>query len=101
MAVKLAAVGLAAMLTAGLLSLLITWWAGPIDRAGGFPASVGSLTRFSPVVFGARHRPGRLCRVRVRPRGDRGGARARAHPAPADDGHTWLTNWHMYLTRRS
>ena len=54
MAVKLAAVGLAAMLTAGLLSLLITWWAGPIDRAGGFPASVGPLTRFSPVLFGAR-----------------------------------------------
>ena len=37
MAVKLAAVGLAAMLTTGLLSLLITWWASPIDRAGGFP----------------------------------------------------------------
>ena len=35
MAVKLALIGLAAMVTAGLLSLLITWWAGPIDRAGG------------------------------------------------------------------
>ncbi len=37
MAVKLALIGLAAMVTTGLLSLLITWWAGPIDRAGGFP----------------------------------------------------------------
>jgi hypothetical protein len=37
-----------------LLSLLITWWAGPIDRAGGFPVSVGALTRFSPLLFGAR-----------------------------------------------
>jgi hypothetical protein len=42
------------MLTTGLLSLLITWWASPIDRAGGFPVSVGTLTRFSPVLFGAR-----------------------------------------------
>ena len=54
MAVKLALIGLAAMVTTGLLSLLITWWAGPIDRAGGFPVSAGTLTRFSPVLFGAR-----------------------------------------------
>ena len=54
MAVKLALIGLAAMVTAGLLSLLITWWAGPIDRAGGFPVTAGALTRFSPVLFGAR-----------------------------------------------
>ncbi|HWN60785.1 MAG TPA: ABC transporter permease, partial [Streptosporangiaceae bacterium] len=43
MAVKLALIGLATMVTAGLLSLLITWWAGPIDRAGGFPVSAGTL----------------------------------------------------------
>jgi hypothetical protein len=54
MAVKLALIGLAAMVTTGLISLLITWWAGPIDRAGGFPVSGGTLTRFSPVLFGAR-----------------------------------------------
>ena len=54
MAVKLALIGLAAMVTTGLLSLLITWWAGPIDRAGGFPVSAGTLTRFSPLLFGAR-----------------------------------------------
>ena len=54
MAVKLAAGGLAAMVTTGLLSLIITWWAGPVDRAGGFPTSLGQLSRFSPVAFGAR-----------------------------------------------
>ena len=41
-AVKLAAVGLAAMAVSGLLSLAVTWWASPVDRAGGFlPASGG------------------------------------------------------------
>ena len=45
LAVKLAAVGLAAAATAGLISLAITWWASPIDRAGGWMA---------PGVFGAR-----------------------------------------------
>ncbi len=54
MAAKLAAGGLAAMLTTGLISLIITWWASPIDRAGGFPTSFGQLSRFSPVAFGAR-----------------------------------------------
>jgi hypothetical protein len=51
MAVKLGLTGLAAMATAGLLSLMITWWASPIDRAGGFPVSLGQLGRFSPQVF--------------------------------------------------
>jgi hypothetical protein len=54
MAAKLALVGLAAMATAGLLSLMVTWWAGPIDRAGGFPVTTGQLSRFSPLVFDAR-----------------------------------------------
>jgi len=31
--VKLAVVGLAGMLVAGLLSLVVTWWAAPLDRA--------------------------------------------------------------------
>jgi hypothetical protein len=34
LAVKLATLGLAAMAAAGLLSLLVTWWASPLDRAG-------------------------------------------------------------------
>jgi hypothetical protein len=33
--VKLAGIGLAAVLTSGLFSAAVTWWAGPIDRAGG------------------------------------------------------------------
>jgi hypothetical protein len=31
--VKLAVVGLASMAAAGLLSLMVTWWSGPLDRA--------------------------------------------------------------------
>jgi hypothetical protein len=54
MMVKLGLIGLAAMATAGLLSLMVTWWAGPIDRAGGFPISLGQLSRFSPQLFDAR-----------------------------------------------
>lgn len=52
--VKLAGVGLAAMATAGLFSLMLTWWSSPIDRAGGFELALGHLGRFSPVLFGAR-----------------------------------------------
>jgi len=33
MAVKLAVGGLASMTAAGLVSLVVTWWAGPLDRA--------------------------------------------------------------------
>jgi hypothetical protein len=54
MMVKLGLIGVAAMATAGLLSLMVTWWAGPIDRAGGFPVSLGQLSRFSPQLFDAR-----------------------------------------------
>jgi hypothetical protein len=54
LAVKLALTGLAAMVTTGLLSLIITWWASPVVRAGGVPTSFGQLSRFSPVAFGAR-----------------------------------------------
>jgi hypothetical protein len=34
LALKLAVTGLAAMAAAGLASWLVTWWAGPLDRAG-------------------------------------------------------------------
>ena len=54
MAAKLALIGLAAMATAGLLSLMVTWWASPIDQAGGFPVTMGQLSRFSSLVFDAR-----------------------------------------------
>jgi hypothetical protein len=54
MVAKLGLIGVAAMATAGLLSLMVTWWASPIDRAGGFPISLGQLSRFSPQLFDAR-----------------------------------------------
>jgi hypothetical protein len=55
-AMKLGLIGLAAVATAGLLSLVISWWASPIDSAMNFGAAdTGSgFPRISPLVFGAR-----------------------------------------------
>jgi hypothetical protein len=63
--VKLGFVGVAAVATAGLLSLMWTWWASPIDRAASVLRGVGKvhvasatagfgLARLDPVVFAAR-----------------------------------------------
>jgi hypothetical protein len=67
--VKLGLVGLAAVGTAGLLSLLVTWWASPIDAAslagGSAQAATGgngvhvtfdgfAEARLDPVIFDAR-----------------------------------------------
>ena len=46
--------GGAVMLVAGLASLLLTWWAAPIDKAGGFPVGTSQLSKFQPLVFGTR-----------------------------------------------
>ncbi|MEK8144990.1 ABC transporter permease subunit [Streptomyces sp. M10(2022)] len=46
LAVKLAVVGLAAVALTGLLSLLVTWWAEPIDRV--------NTDRFTPLLFDGR-----------------------------------------------
>lgn len=57
LAVKLALVGTAAMTATGLLSLGVTWWSAPIDRAGARPAADDGLAlpaRFAPLVFGGR-----------------------------------------------
>jgi hypothetical protein len=43
---ELTVAGLASMIVAGLFSLMVTWWASPIDSASG--------NRFTPAVFGAR-----------------------------------------------
>jgi hypothetical protein len=59
---KLGLIGLAAMVAAGLLSLAVTWWAGPIDRAiaaaggtGRAPApGILVFPRLSPEIFEAR-----------------------------------------------
>jgi ABC-type transport system involved in multi-copper enzyme maturation permease subunit len=57
-AVKLGLIGAAAVATAGLLSLMIGWWASPIDHAMTLGQSgVGNgnhFPRLSPLVFAAR-----------------------------------------------
>jgi len=52
--VKLTLIGAAAVAVTALLSLMITWWASPIDRAGGFPVNLSQLSRFSPLLFATR-----------------------------------------------
>jgi hypothetical protein len=56
-AVKLGLIGLAAMAAAGLFSMMISWWASPIDQALGLASdrngSYGT-NRFAPLLFGAR-----------------------------------------------
>jgi hypothetical protein len=57
LAVKLGLIGLASMATAGLLSLMVTWWASPIDRASVLPAGLdgtAGVSRFTPFLFDAR-----------------------------------------------
>jgi len=51
---KLALLGLASTVGSGLLSLMVTWWANPIEKAGGFPVNQGQFSRFSPQIFDAR-----------------------------------------------
>ncbi|GAA2280853.1 MULTISPECIES: ABC transporter permease [Kitasatospora] len=46
LAVKLLSIGLAAVVTTGLLSLLVSWFASPLDRINN--------NRFIPLLFGAR-----------------------------------------------
>jgi hypothetical protein len=52
-AVKLAVIGLASMAAAGLLSLLMTWWLGPVHSASVIAGSQSpvTLSRFYPVFF--------------------------------------------------
>jgi hypothetical protein len=49
LAVKLGLTGLAAMAAGGLLSLAVTWWSSPIDKAAG-----SEFPRLSPVLFASR-----------------------------------------------
>jgi ABC-type transport system involved in multi-copper enzyme maturation permease subunit len=46
LAVKLTGVGIASIATAGLLSYLLTWWAGPLDQING--------SRFAAMTFSSR-----------------------------------------------
>jgi hypothetical protein len=52
--VKVAMVGLAAMLAAGLLSLMLHWWTEPVYKATNFalPDSSLGFSRLSPLLFG-------------------------------------------------
>jgi hypothetical protein len=52
--VKLGIGALAAMAFAGLASLMLGWWAGPVDKAGGFPTGSSQLSKFMPLIFGTR-----------------------------------------------
>ncbi|QQQ78299.1 ABC transporter permease subunit [Saccharothrix sp. 6-C] len=54
LAVKLGVGAPAAVVAAGLLSLLVTWWADPIDTAAGLDTGRGFEPRVTPVVFAAR-----------------------------------------------
>ncbi|GAA2588286.1 ABC transporter permease subunit [Actinomadura fulvescens] len=52
LAVKLLLVGLASMTTAGLGTLAVTWWSGPIDKAAA--ANSPGFPRMGPLLFDAR-----------------------------------------------
>ncbi|TWD79200.1 ABC-type transport system involved in multi-copper enzyme maturation permease subunit [Kribbella amoyensis] len=54
--VKVGLTGAAAISVSGLLSLIVTWWAGPIDDsvAAGNSSNVFELARMQPPLFGAR-----------------------------------------------
>lgn len=53
-ATKLGLVGLASMAAAGLLSLMVSWWASPLYRAAQQASQNSlSLNRFTPPLFGA------------------------------------------------
>jgi ABC-type transport system involved in multi-copper enzyme maturation permease subunit len=56
LATKLGLTGLAAMAVTGLLSLAVSWWSSPIDRAvaNGTQSGLFNLPRIVPAIFGAR-----------------------------------------------
>jgi hypothetical protein len=56
LATKLGLTGLAAMAATGLLSLAVSWWSSPIDRAvaDGTKSGFFSFPRIVPAVFGTR-----------------------------------------------
>lgn len=52
--IKVGVGGLASVAVAGLLSLMITWWASPIDSAGSYSGSGLVGNRMQPLVFAVR-----------------------------------------------
>jgi hypothetical protein len=53
LAVKLGVVGLASMATAGLLSLAVTWWSSPLDRASMNPFGTFDQRDIVPIGYAA------------------------------------------------
>jgi ABC-type transport system involved in multi-copper enzyme maturation permease subunit len=51
-AVKLVLTGLASVVTAGLLSLMVTWWFSPLDRVGAGRITPGEFSQSGIVVIG-------------------------------------------------
>ncbi|HEY1617664.1 MAG TPA: ABC transporter permease [Streptosporangiaceae bacterium] len=54
LAVKLGVLGLASAATAGLLSLMVTWWSVPVDKVSQYGAVNGALSRIGPAIYGTR-----------------------------------------------
>ena len=53
LAVKLAVIGLASIAVAGLLSLMVTWWASPLDRASMNPFGTFDQRDIVPIGYAA------------------------------------------------
>ena len=66
-----------------------------------FPPVTGRFTDGVGEFYGEDTYQGTPIRVRFLWSGITGDAVHWEQAFSADDGHTWLTNWHMYLTRRS
>ena len=49
--VKVAALGVASLITAGLLSFMVTWWAAPYDRLMGSPYTVFDQRDVVPIAY--------------------------------------------------
>jgi len=52
-AVKLVLVGLASVAAAGLLSLMLTWWASPLDTVNGDPYAIFDARNIVPIGYAA------------------------------------------------
>jgi hypothetical protein len=54
LAVKLGLLAVAAMVTAGLLSLMLTWWSSPVQRIAPLVPSGDTVSRILPALFATR-----------------------------------------------
>jgi hypothetical protein len=54
LAVKLGLLGVTAMVTTGLLSLMLTWWGSPVQRIASLVPSNETVSRLLPTLFATR-----------------------------------------------